>query len=256
MSYLEELYSGLELKVPKESPDYDENSEIAIRQIQSIIQNRIDINQNEISIRIGLRQGIPMVNIHRIAAPIVEQWANEVFEDELNNPVYDLVGVEVASGRLDIVDVVLSFKKKEKSGFNAQVDIKATSEDIDTSGKSPNITSFVKIRTAYVEDPDFMFIILSLKHSMYERTGTNGTQQFLVVKQANTYDLKYISEKDFGINPALGTGQLQISDIHYVNEVKRTTWDFCQLLDNKFMAAKRNTRERWLGYARKNGWIK
>ena len=236
--------------------DYQENSKMAIDQIDKIIQNRISSGNNEIVVDVGLKRGIPMTNIHRIAAPIVEQWANEVFEEELENEKYDLVGVEVAEGRLDIVDVVLSFKRKNKDGFNAQVDVKATSGDIETSGKSPNITSFVKIRSAYINDPDFMFVILSLKHSVYSDTTGEKVKQYLVVKQANTYDLKNISEKDFNINPALGTGQLQIRDIHYVNTEHRTTWEFCQLLDRKFMNAEINTKDRWIKYARKNEWIK
>lgn len=253
---LKDLYQGIILKKPVEMEDYQENSEVAIKQINEIIQNRINSGNNEIIVDVGLKKGIPMTNIHRIAAPIVEQWANEVFEEELENDQYDLIGVEVAEGRLDIVDVVLSFKRKGSNGFNAQVDVKATSEDIKTSGKSPNITSFLKIRSAYVNDPDFMFVILSLKHSVYSDTTGEKVKQYLVVKQANTYDLKNISEKDFNINPALGTGQLQIRDIHYVNIEKRTTWEFCQLLDKKFMNAEINTKERWLKYAEKNKWIK
>lgn len=35
------------------------------------------------------------------------------------------------------------------------------------SGKGANITSFSRIRTAYVKDPDYMFIILSIKHKVY-----------------------------------------------------------------------------------------
>lgn len=250
------LYEGLSVKKPIEMDDYQENSKMAIDQIDKIIQNRISSGNNEIVVDVGLKRGIPMTNIHRIAAPIVEQWANEVFEEELENEKYDLVGVEVAEGRLDIVDVVLSFKRKNKDGFNAQVDVKATSGDIETSGKSPNITSFVKIRSAYINDPDFMFVILSLKHSVYSDTTGEKVKQYLVVKQANTYDLKNISEKDFNINPALGTGQLQIRDIHYVNTEHRTTWEFCQLLDRKFMNAEINTKDRWIKYARKNEWIK
>ncbi len=32
----------------------------------------------------------------------------------------------------------------------------------------------------------------------------------------NVYDLKYISDSDINYNPASGTGQIQINDIHYV----------------------------------------
>jgi hypothetical protein len=49
----------------------------------------------------------------------------------------------------------------------------------------------------------------------------------------NAYDLKYIADSDLRYNPALGTGQIQIKDIHYVNQEFRTTWDFYKLLDKK-----------------------
>jgi hypothetical protein len=71
----------------------------------------------------------------------------------------------------------------------------------------------------------------------------------------NCYDLKYISEKDISYNPALGTGQIQIRDIHYVDIVNRNTWDFCQLLDNKFIKSK-NGFDEWLTLAKKYEWIK
>lgn len=254
---LEDLYSGVVLKKPIESNDYEANSKLATKQIKNIIQERIDNNKNEISIEIGLKRGFPLTNIHRLAAPLVEQWANEVFEEELHNKDYDLIGVEVASGRLDIVDVILSFKPKARTGFNAQVDVKATANDIKTSGKSPNITSYLKIRSAYIEDPNFMFVILSLKHSFYSDTKKNSIKQNLVVKEVNTYDLKGISSRDYNINPALGSGQMQIRDIHYVEECEYiSSWEFCQLLDYKFISCKRNDKERWLEYAEKNGWLK
>ena len=53
--------------------------------------------------------------------------------------------------------------------------MKATADDIPNSGKGPNITSFSRIRTAYVKDPDFMFIILSIKHKVYvQRNAKTG----------------------------------------------------------------------------------
>ncbi len=71
----------------------------------------------------------------------------------------------------------------------------------------------------------------------------------------NAYDLKYLSDTDLSYNPALGTGQIQVKDIHYVTIIKRTTWEFCQLLDKKFIASKKGYRL-WLEYAEQNGWIK
>jgi hypothetical protein len=72
----------------------------------------------------------------------------------------------------------------------------------------------------------------------------------------NAYDIKYLSESDIHYNPALGTGQIQIKDIHYVAVETRTAWDFCRLLDKKYLASSKCTLESWLALARKNQWIK
>ncbi len=145
-----------------------------------------------------------------------------------------------------------------ESGLTAEVDVKATAEDIESSGKSPNITSYARIRTAYVEDPDYIFVILSLKHRVYSShnkdTGLiHGVMEVVAYK---AYDLKYISSKDLNYNPALGTGQIQVRDIYYVAIEKRTTWEFCQLLDQKYLKSARRSLVQWLELARKNGWIK
>ncbi len=72
----------------------------------------------------------------------------------------------------------------------------------------------------------------------------------------NAYDLKYVSSSDINYNPALGTGQLQIRDIHYVSTETRTSWQFCQLLDKKFLASSRRNINEWLALAKSHGWIK
>jgi hypothetical protein len=69
------------------------------------------------------------------------------------------------------------------------------------------------------------------------------------------YDLKYLASSDLSYNPALGTGQMQVRDIHYVSIEKRTTWEFCQMLDRKFIASKKGF-DQWFEYAQQNGWIK
>lgn len=137
------------------------------------------------------------------------------------------------------------------------VDVKATAEDIIGSGKSPNITSYARIRSAYIEDPDYIFIILSLKHKVYsiKNAGTKLMDGIMEVVDHNTYDLKYLSASDISYNPALGTGQLQVRDIHYVTIEKRTVWEFCKLLDKKFLASKKGFPE-WLSLAKTNEWIK
>lgn len=254
-------YNDLEFKIPKECEDYKECSDFVIKQIESIIKNAIEKGENKIVINTNLKLGLPMENINKIAGPFVEAWAYEtfynIFEDKEN--VYDLINVETKA-RLHISDIILQFKKKRKVdlGVTAEVDVKATANDIDTSGKSPNITSFGRIRTAYILEPDFIFIILSLKHKVYSTKNdeSNLMDGIMEVVDYNAYDLKYLSSPDISYNPALGTGQIQIRDIHYVTITERTAWEFCQLLDKKYLASAKKGFDSWLELAKKHSWIK
>jgi len=179
----------------------------------------------------------------------------EMIADNAEN-IYQLIHAE-SGRRLDPFDIVLQFKIKNRTEYvSADVDVKATAEDIASSGKSPNITSYARIRSEYVNDPDYIFIVLSLKHKVFSErfpeTGmTNGVME---VVSYSVYDLKYISERDLSYNPALGTGQLQIRDIHYVDIVNRTAWEFCQMLDAKFIRSR--GEDAWLKMATKYQWIK
>ena len=248
-------------KIPEESSDYRLSSEYVVASVESIVEEAIQTGRNQILINTNLKLGLPMENINKIAGPFVEAWAVEVFthvlEDGENR--YQLVHVE-AQERLYKADLILQFRKKRKteSGITAEIDVKATAEDIKGSGKSPNITSYARIRTAYVEDPDYMFIILSLKHRVYsERNSkTKLIDGVMEVVGHKAYDLKYISSADLSYNPALGTGQIQIRDIHYVTQEHRTTWEFCRLLDKKYLASSRRSLNDWYKLAQKYHWIK
>jgi hypothetical protein len=254
-------YSEQTFKIPSESADYPECSDFVIGQIERIIKEAIDAGNNKIVINTNLRLGLPMENINKVAGPFVEAWAVETFHaiSEVPGNKYQLIHVE-AKERLYMADIILQFKKKRPPslGITAEVDVKATSEDFDNSGKSPNITSYGRIRTAYVEDPDYLFVILSLKHRVYStrNAGTGLMDGIMEVVAYNAYDLKYLSAADISYNPALGTGQIQIKDIHYVSQEKRTTWEFCQLLDQKYLRSSRRDFGQWMKLARKNGWIK
>lgn len=255
-----EDYEKLDLKRPVESEDYNECSKFVLDKIETVIKKAIDIGNNKIIINTNLRLGIPMENVNKIAGPFVEAWAQEVFVDILEdeNNEYQLLNVETCE-RLNMADILLQFRRarKNQSSVTANVDVKATSQDIESSGRSPNITSFARIRSAYVEDPDYIFIILSLKHSVYSKRDEQSRMMMGVMEVVdyNAYDLKHISAKDISYNPALGTGQLQIRDIHYVTEEIRTTWEFCELLDRKCIASKKGY-SLWLEYAIRNQWIK
>lgn len=253
-------YEQLDLKKPIESEDYAECSEFIVNSIESIMKDAMDTGRNKIVINTNLKLGIPMENVNKIAGPFVEAWAFEVFTESLDDGInkYNLINVE-AGERLNMADVILQFKKtrKRSTAVTGHVDVKATSKDIEGSGKSPNITSFARIRTAYIQDPDFIFIILSIKHRVYSSKDVESKMMMGVMEVVdfNAYDLKYIASNDISYNPALGTGQLQVRDIHYVTYEKRTAWEFCELLDKKFMASKKGF-DQWLEYAEKNGWIK
>lgn len=248
------------LKVPEESVGYKANSDFVIAKIGEIMKDAIDKKNNRIFIHTNLKRGLPLENINKVAGPFVEAWAMEKFEniaDDAGN-IYDLIHAE-AGKRLDLYDMVLQFRKREgeEYGVSAGVDVKATAEDIVNSGKSPNITSYARIRNEYLKDPDYIFIILSLKHKIFsERQADGMTNGIMEVVSYNVYDIKYISSADLGYNPALGTGQLQIRDIHYVQLVERTTWEFCQMLDEKYKRSRRRGEEGWLEIARKYAWIK
>ncbi len=247
------------LKVPKESSDYPESSAFVVQQISAIMVDAIKSGRSRIFIQTNLKRGLPLENINKVAGPFVEAWALEQFEEIAGNAgnAYELINVQ-AGKRLDPFDIVLQFKRRNKKVqyVSANVDVKATAEDIKTSGKSPNITSFARIRSEYVEDPDYIFIILSLRHKVYgERDNSTGmTNGIMEIVSSAVYDLKYISSADISYNPALGTGQLQIRDIHYVEIEKRTAWEFLQMLDAKYIRSQ--GKKAWLGLARKYEWIK
>ncbi|MBU4270835.1 MAG: restriction endonuclease [Planctomycetes bacterium] len=254
-------YHELTFKVPQESADYPDCSDFVVTQIEAILRKVLDSGQNKIVINTNLRLGLPMENINKVAGPFVEAWAFEVFQNISEDPnnEFQLIHVEVQE-RLNMADIILQFKRvrKVESGVTAEVDVKATAEDFKDSGKSPNITSFKRIRTAYIEDPDYIFIILSLKHRVYStRNEATGLMDGIMeVVAYNAYDLKYLSSTDLSYNPALGTGQMQVKDIHYVTIQKRTTWEFCQLLDKKYLSSSRRTLQDWIALATNNGWIK
>jgi len=253
-------YDQLVFKIPHELEDYQECSAFVVGSVEKMVQAAMDEGRNKIVINTNLRLGIPMENVNKIAGPFIEAWAHELFldvlEDEEND--YHLINVE-AGERLNMADVILQFRRhrKRQSSVTGYIDVKATSQDIPDSGKSPNVTSFARIRTAYLKEPDYLFVILSIKHQVFsERDATSGMMNGIMeIVDFNAYDLKFLSELDIRYNPALGSGQLQVRDIHYVSLQPRTTWEFCQMLDRKCIASRKGF-DGWYGYAIQNGWIK
>lgn len=254
-------YDELDLKIPQETPYYEELSDFAITAIEQIIEDAITSWRNKIIINTNLKLWLPMENINKIAWPFVEAWAQETFENikQDENNKRSLINVE-ALGRLNRADVLLQFKREdiENPVITAEVDVKATTEDFTSSWKSPNITSFARIRSAYIEDPDYIFIILSLRHKVYsvKNTLTDLMDGIMEVVNYHAYDLKYLSGSDISYNPALGTWQIQIKDINYVTVEKRTTREFCRLLDKKYLSSQKQTIDSRLNLAKQFKRIK
>lgn len=245
-------------KLPKESALYPKMSDGVCGAIREIIKEAIDSGNNKIFIRTNLKRGLPLENINKVAGPFVEAWALEKFEeisDKVGNK-YGLVNVE-AGKRLDPFDMILQFKLKNVDDYvSVNVDSKATAEDILTSGKSPNITSFARIRNEYLDDPDYIFLVLSLKHKVFsEKIDDDGiTNGIMQITAYHVYDIKYVSAKDLNYNPALGTGQMQIKDIHYVDEERKTVEQFIKMIDNKYIKSK--GLKPWIKLAEKFDWLK
>jgi hypothetical protein len=254
-------YEKVNFKIPVETEEYRGCSDYVIMHIEKIIDDAIKAGQNRIVINTNLRLGLPMENINKIAGPFVEAWAFETFSIVMENKdnKYQLINVQ-AQERLSKADVILQFRKNRKveMGVTAEVDVKATAQDIENSGKSPNITSYAVIRTAYVLEPDLIFVVLSLKHKVYstKNAKTGLMDGIMEVVDYKAYDIKYLGRSDISYNPALGTGQIQIRDIHYVDIEHRNVWEFCQLLDKKYLASAKRDFDDWMALATKNKWIK
>jgi hypothetical protein len=244
-----------QLKQPQESPGYPAWSAYALDKINRIVQGAITAGSSKIFIHTNLKLGLPLENINKVAGPFVEAWAVETFQAIADTPDNDVGLVNVQSGaRLDPYDIILQFRYRQEI-VSVYVDVKATAQDIATSGKSPNITSYGRIRTEYVNNPDYLFVVLSLKHKVYSEkipeTGmTNGVME---VGACNAFDLKYVSAKDISYNPALGVGQIQIRDINYASKEARTAQEFCALLDKKYIASKGEAA--FTATAAKYGWL-
>ena len=143
-------YTDLDLKKPVESENYKLESEFVISSVKQIFEEKRESGNNKIIIKTNLKMGLPLENINKLAATLIEAWAFETFleiRDESENK-YRLINVE-AQERLGMSDIILQFRKN-KNVITGNIDVKATSNNIKNSGKSPNITSFSRIRTQHI----------------------------------------------------------------------------------------------------------
>lgn len=254
------VYADLDFVIPVETADYRDRSTFVVVAMAGMMQAAIDEGRNKIIINTNLKLGLPMENINKIAGPMIEAWAQGVFTDVVGDTgnMYQLIDVK-ARERLHMADIVLQFRRSQPLplGATAHVDVKATSQNIVSSGRAPNLTSFARIRTAYVRDPDYIFVVLNVSHRVYStKDGPSGmTNGVMEVVGYGVYDLKHIADSDLSYNPALGTGQVQLRNVNSINLSPRTTLGFCQMLDRKFLASKKGYAA-WLQLATAGGWIR
>jgi hypothetical protein len=88
-------YKKLDFKIPVESSDYLDCSDFVVMQIESIINDAMDLGKNKINT--NLKLGLPMENINKIAGPFVEAWAFEIFNDILE----DLMSRKISGGFIE-----------------------------------------------------------------------------------------------------------------------------------------------------------
>lgn len=127
-------YEDLLLKQPLESATYKEDSEFVITQVRKILDRQKETGDDKIIINQNLKMGLPLENINKIAGPMMEAWADEVFagiRDNMDND-YHLINVE-AQERLGMADIILQFRKGN-TVLTGNVDVKATADDIPNSG--------------------------------------------------------------------------------------------------------------------------
>lgn len=252
------LDGKVSLKPVSEIPCYREISQASIEAIDRVMEWAKSKNRNKILIDTNLKLGIPMENVNKVAGPFIEAWAYEIFIDYLKEHNDQHITKADPGSRLNLADIIMHISNVDQSVSNTevQIDVKATSYDIKGSGKSPNITSFGRIRSEYLRQDDLIFVILSIKHRVYS-TRNEETKMMMGVMEImdyKAYDLKYLEDTDISYNPALGTGQLQIRDIHNVGYKERTSEEICELLDKKCIASKKGYSQ-WYEYAQQYGWL-
>lgn len=109
-------YEDLIFKIPVESKTYRKDSTFVVNSIDDILTKQVEKGDNKIIINTNLKSELPLENINKLAGPMIETWAGEVFagiRDDCNND-YGLINVE-AQERLGMADVILQFKKIDRT---------------------------------------------------------------------------------------------------------------------------------------------
>jgi len=200
------------------------------RYLVGIIKNaQKDANRNHVKIDTNLECNVPEKDIHKIAGPFIDEWVYETFDRERNknSVVKDVISKESSS----LEDVYISLDLEGKK-YNVLIDVKTASlAKGNNAGKGSNLTSFRKIRPFYVNNPNALFFILSIEHkNLMQDEKCHGFE----LVDCNIFDLKYVAERELFLNTAMGD-QFQIANSMNVTQVDRTTKDFLEIMDNKFV---------------------
>lgn len=245
--------------MPAERADYWERSDYVRTRLEKLFNSTLKSGENEIRISTSLRQGLPLSNINQLAGAFIEAWAQERLELVMKGlEGYELDHYQlsaVANGeRGGLADIMLQFKRGKQT-LEAGVDVKATASDIPGSGRMPNITSYAKIRNQYLTDPNYIFIVVSFEHAVRNEISKDGRGEGVMkISACKVFDLKAVADRDLVFNPALGKGQLQIRQIQHMDVgTKRSTADFCALLDAKYVANKGEAA--FVALAAEEGWL-
>ena len=89
-------YEDFTFKIPVESDTYRSDSDFVITQIMAILDEQKISGSNKIIINTNLRSGLPLKDINKIAGPMIEAWAFEVFAGirDIENNEYSLINAE------------------------------------------------------------------------------------------------------------------------------------------------------------------
>lgn len=206
--------------------------------IQEILGSIIkDEATKYIEVKTNLSCGLPLKDIHKIAGPLVDEWAYEKLLEKVGhsflNGDFKLINV-ISKSSSSLEDILLQAEYKGEL-LGILIDVKSASlEKGNNAGKGSNITSFRKIRPFYVNNPNAYFIILSIKHKAY--INEHGVRQGFEIIGSNVFDLKLVVCDELKFNKRMGD-QFQITNSMKVNQIDRSTDEFIELLDQKYVDA-------------------
>ena len=167
---------------------------------------------------------------HRIAGSFVDVWAAEHLEAIASDTMNRFGLTRVKRGqRLSKEDLEVYFSWLEGQPEQpVLVNFKATSLEIETSGKNPNLVSYGKIRYAFTLNPRLIYMLVSFKHRRHELG--------IEISSVDLVELKDLHEGDIVYNRRLN--QLQLRDIRQIRVQPRTVDEFIRIIDEKFIRSR------------------